>query len=64
MTRAKQKHHISYDPEITVIIYKGEHAILTKIGWYEKNTVSKGFIRSLKSWIALNEDRAIELEET
>lgn len=61
MGRAQQNHHISYDPEVIVRIYKGEHEILSKLNWYEKNTVSKGFIRALKSWIALNEHRAEEL---
>lgn len=61
MGRAIQRHHISYKPEIIVKIYKGEHELLTKLDRYEVNTVSKGFIRALKSWIALNEHRAEEL---
>ena len=59
--RAKQRHHISYDPEMVVTIYKGEHELLTKLDRYERRTISAGFIRALKSWIALNEHRAEEL---
>ena len=29
--------------------------------WYERKTVSAGFVRALKAWIALNEYRAEEL---
>jgi hypothetical protein len=60
--RVMQNHHISYDPEIVVRIYKGEHELLTKLNLYSKKTLSKGFIKSLKVWIALNEDRAKDLE--
>ena len=62
MGRAVQTHHVSYDPEVAVRLYKGEHEILTKLNWYERKTVSAGFVRALKSWIALNEHRAEELE--
>jgi len=60
--RAVQEHHISYFPEVKVAVFKGEHEILTKMHWYEKNSVSKGFITALKRWIRDNEDRAIDLE--
>lgn len=63
MTRAIQEHHIRYEPEETVTIYKGEHKILTLMQWYEKNSVSKGFIRALKKWIRQNESRAEELKK-
>jgi len=53
-----QVHHIAYEPEITVKITKGEHNILTKLNWYTKKYVSKGFIMALKAWLALNEGRA------
>jgi len=59
--RITNRHHISYNPEIVVVIYRGEHEILTKIERYSKKTLSAGFIRALKSWIALNEHRAKEL---
>lgn len=56
-----QEHHISYKPEVTVTIYKGEHWLLTQLQRRTKN-VSKGFITALKVWIALNEGKAMELE--
>jgi len=56
-----QEHHISYDPEITVNIFKGEHWLLTQLQRRTKH-VSKGFITSLKVWIALNEGKAEEVE--
>lgn len=55
-----QSHHISYSPEVVVIIYKGEHMILTRLQW-AKRAPSIGFIKALKVWIALNERRAVEL---
>ena len=61
MTRAKQRHHVSYEPEVTVKIFAGEHQIVTLMERYSKRTVSKGFIRCLKVFIALNEDGAMEL---
>lgn len=60
-TRKINRHHISYEPEIIVKIYSGEHQILTLLDRYEKRTVSKGFIRALKVWLALNEHRAREI---
>lgn len=62
MTRKIQTHHISYSPEVTVKIYAGEHEILSKISWYERKTISRGFIRALKNWIVLNEYKAEELK--
>jgi len=62
MTRAMQVHHISYNPEVTVTVYQGEHECLTKIDRYSRRTLSLGFIRALKAWIVLNEHRAEELE--
>lgn len=62
--RKIQNHHIIYasekhpEQEIIERIYEGEHMILTKIQWFEKNSVSVGFIKALKHWIFLNEDRA------
>lgn len=61
--RAIQQHHISYDPEFTVTIYKGEHMLLTKMQWYSKKTVSQGFITALKIFIAENEHRAKPLQK-
>lgn len=59
--RVIQSHHISYDPEVTVRVYRGEHECLTKIDRYSRKTLGAGFIRALKAWIALNEHRAEEL---
>ena len=60
-----QRHHIQYaneehhQPEIVVPILKGEHWILTNL--QRRKNISKGFIKSLKIWIAVNEDFANEL---
>jgi len=43
-----QEHHISYEPEKTVLIYKGEHYILTQLQW--RKYISKGLIASLKQF--------------
>ena len=62
-----QEHHIIYDEkpgqEVTANVYKGEHLCLTRINWYTRNKISKGFIKSLKVFIALNEDRAEEIKD-
>lgn len=58
-----QRHHISYDPEVTVDIYKSEHLILTKIQWFCKNRLSLGFLRALAQFIADNLYRATELKK-
>jgi len=63
MTRTVQKHHISYDPEVTVTIFQGEHYILSLLDRYERKTVSRGFIEALKLWIRQNESRAVDLDE-
>lgn len=54
-----QGHHISYDPEIVVKIWVGEHWILTQLQRRTKR-VSVGFIVSLKTWLKDNEKRAID----
>jgi len=59
--RIIQRHHISYDPEVIVPITKGEHAILTKIQWYTKKFVSKGFLTALEVFLALNRNRGEDL---
>ena len=60
--RVIQKHHISYDPEITVRIFKGEHWCITNL--HRRKWISKGFIKSLLTWIVLNQDKAIDLDKT
>lgn len=55
-----QPHHISYKPEIVVILFKGEHWLITQLN--RRKNVSMGFIKALKVWLALNEDSAKELK--
>ena len=54
-----QRHHVSYDPEWTERIFKGEHWAITNLN--RRKNISKGFIRTLKVWIAQHEDKAVEL---
>lgn len=65
MAKVIQGHHIVYDEkegqEVIVNVYKGEHLILTRLKWYCNNGVSKGFIKALKVFIALNEDDAEDI---
>lgn len=60
--RLVQRHHRSYDPEIIEKIFKGEHRILTLMGFVSRKTVSHGFLRCLIEFVSQNMDRAIELE--
>ena len=65
MVRAIQKHHITYEdedtPERTVMVYRGEHGVLTKIQWWCPSPCSKGFIEALEQYIADNKLDSIEL---
>ena len=67
MVRSINRHHIIYgsekhpEQEIVVPIFKGEHKILTLMQWYEKDSISKGFIKCLKHWLFMNEDRAEDI---
>ena len=54
-----QTHHITYKPERTVNIFKGEHLLATRLSW--RKNVSKGFIEVLKQYIKDNESKAVEL---
>ena len=56
-----QTHHIAYKPEWKVKIYQGEHWLLTQL--QRRKKVSLGFIKSLKVWLALHENDAVELEK-
>lgn len=63
MTKKKtviQQHHISYDPEVKVTIYKGEHWILTQL--QRRKKISAGLIKALKVFVALHENNAKELK--
>jgi len=59
--RTINTHHISYDPEITVKIFSGEHELITKMYRYSTKTVSKGFLRCLRRFIKENKDKAVKL---
>jgi len=67
--RVTQRHHIVYPTELhpeqecVVRIYKGEHKILTDMQRFLRKTTSQGFCKALKAWLAINEDRAVNLEE-
>lgn len=65
--RVLQFHHLVYpsrdhpEQEWTEKIYKSEHLLATRMNWYCKKSVSRGFIRWLRFFILKNEDRAIDL---
>lgn len=59
--RIINRHHISYDPEVTVNIFGGEHRAISLIEMYSKKTVSKGFLRCLRLFIKKNGGRAVKL---
>jgi hypothetical protein len=54
-----QTHRISYDPDVTVTLYKGEHWLFTQL--QRRKRVSKSFVTALKVWLALCEDHVTEL---
>jgi hypothetical protein len=54
-----QDHHVSYEPEVKVRVYKGEHMILTRLSWRKK--ISMGFIKALELWIKEKRLEAVEL---
>jgi len=55
-----QIHHITYTPERTVTIWKGEHWILTRMQWRKR--VSKGFIEAIEQIIIENKEKAFDLK--
>jgi len=63
-----QNHHWIYpsekhpEQEHVEPMFKGEHALTSRIQWYTKKDVSLGFIRWLKFFCLLNEPRAIDIE--
>ena len=57
-----QTHHISYDPEITTKIYKGEHWAITILNRRKKN-MSVGFLRCLQQYIKEHQNHAIDLDD-
>ena len=62
-----QNHHIIYantehgQIERTVRIFKGEHWLLTNLN--RRSNISRGFVISLKVWLALHEHKAVDLDE-
>jgi len=60
-----QTHHLIYENpdhkqrEETVDLFKGEHWAITQL--QRRTNFSKGFIKALKHWILLNEDKAIDV---
>jgi len=55
-----QNHHVNYNPEVTVKVFKGEHMILTRLAWRKK--ISRGFINALEQWMKENRLAAVELD--
>ena len=56
-----QEHHISYEPEKTVLIYKGEHYILTLLQW--RRYMSKGMMQALTQFVKDYKHLAISLKK-
>ena len=56
-----QEHHVTYDPEWTVMVFKGEHFILSHLQWRKK--FSKGFLIALHDFIRTHEGVAVNLGE-
>ncbi len=61
--RIVHSHHVSYDPEIIVKCFAGEHQVLGLMERYSKRTVSKGFLRCLRRFIKENRHKAVDLRE-
>ena len=56
-----QRHHISYNPEWTELVYKGEHWILSQMN--RRKRVSRGFLACLQAYIARHQNTAVQLKE-
>jgi len=54
-----QEHHLSYEPEVKVRLFKKEHYWVTVA--YRFRPISKGFIKSLKKFIMDKEEEAVDL---
>lgn len=67
--RVIQHHHAIYPSpehptqEWTIPLFLGEHELASKITWYTRKSVSRGFITWLRFFILRNEDRAVNLEK-
>ena len=56
-----QVHHITYLPLRTVVVWRGEHFILTQLQWRKR--FSKGFIEALEQFIIDKKNDAFELKK-
>ena len=54
-----QRHHLCYDPEKAVRVFRKEHWLFTYLG--RLNPISKGLIRGLRYWVKENKNRAIKI---
>ena len=59
--RVIHNHHISYQPEVIVKCFAGEHRVISLMQIYGKKTVSKGFLRCLRRFIKEHKDKAVKL---
>lgn len=55
-TYVVQPHHITYDPEWIVPVFKGEHFSITKM--LRRKRVSQGFLTALDDYIKKHENVA------
>ncbi|MCJ7759831.1 hypothetical protein MUP59_01655 [Candidatus Bathyarchaeota archaeon] len=49
--RVVQRHHLSYDPEVTVHIFRSEHGIITKLQRLLKSQPSETFLTLLSEFV-------------
>ena len=69
-TRQIQRHHVSYSPERTILIFKAEHMILTWLNrmtkppsWAFMNQVEKWAEKSHSNWIDPDEMIKLRVEQ-
>ena len=55
------RHHLCYDPEIIVKLFRKEHWAMTFLG--RLNPISRGLIRALRYYIKENKNRAININK-
>lgn len=69
MAKVIQAHHIKYpseahpDQEWKVSVFKAEHFLLGRMGWYTRKDISLGFITALEEFVVRNKHRAIDLSK-
>ena len=59
-TGLPQNHHLSYDPEIIVRVFRKEHWVFTMLDRF--NPISEGLIKGLRYWVRKNKNRAIKIK--